>query len=128
RRQAEDERVAPDARSAEGQEAIARPEAGQRAADERFSAAQRSLAAARDAFIELDDKAGEARAAHAGLLERAAALASEVVRLREAARELEERITTRVDERAQMLARREELLQSVAGGERTLDEAIRSLD
>jgi chromosome segregation protein len=128
RRQAEDERVALDARTAEGQEAIARLEAEQRAADERLSDAQRNLAAAKEAAVELNDRAGAARAAHAGLLERAAALANEVVRLREAARELEERIRARSEERAQTHTRREELMQSIASGERTLDEAIRSLD
>jgi chromosome segregation protein len=128
RRQAEDERVALDARTAEGQDAIARLDADKGAADERLSDAQRNLAYAKEAAVELNDRAGAARASHAGLLERAAALASEVVRLREAARELEERIRARSEERAQMHARREELLQSIASGERTLDEAIRSLD
>jgi chromosome segregation protein len=51
-----------------------------------------------------------------------------VVRLREAALELEERIAARSEERRQTHARREELLQSIASGERTLDDEIRSLD
>ncbi|HEY3157929.1 MAG TPA: chromosome segregation protein SMC, partial [Vicinamibacterales bacterium] len=127
RRQAEDERVALDARTAEGQRAIARLEEEQRVADARLSDAQRGLLAAREAAGELNDTAGAARAAHAGLVERAAALAGEVARLREAARELEERIAARSGERAQMQARREELLQSIATGERTLDEEIRAL-
>ena len=127
RRQAEDERVALDARTAEGQQAIARLEEEQRDADARLSDAQRGLLAARDAAGELNDKAGAARAAHAGLVERAAALAGEVARLREAARELEERIAARSGEREQMQARREELLQSIATGERALDEEIHAL-
>ena len=128
RRQAEDERVALDARAAEGQQAIARLEAEQRTAGERLSDAQRSLLAAKEAAVDLNDKAGAARAGHAGLLERAAALAGEVARLREAALELEERMTGRSGERAQMQARREELLQSVAAAERTLDGEIHALE
>ncbi|HKC50015.1 MAG TPA: hypothetical protein VKF60_04425, partial [Myxococcota bacterium] len=128
RRQAEEERVALDARTAEGQQAIARLEEAQRAADEGLSEAQRGLVAAKEAAVELNDKAGAARAAHAGLLERAAALAGETARLREAARELEERIATRSAERAQMQGRREELLQSIGIGERTLDDEIHALE
>ena len=107
---------------------MARLTTDQRAADERLSEVQRGLAAAKETFVELNHNAGEARAAHAGLVERATALAGEVTRLREAARELEERISARSDEIAQMQARREELLQSIANGERTLDESIRALD
>jgi chromosome segregation protein len=128
RRQAEDERVALDARAAEGQQAIARLEAEQRTAGERLSDAQRSLLAAKESAVELNDTAGAARAGHAGLLERAAALAGEVARLREAALELEERMTGRSGERAQMQARREELLQAVAAAERTLDDEIHALE
>jgi chromosome segregation protein len=128
RRQAEDERADLDARTAEGQEAATRLEQDQRTAEERLGDAQRHLTSAKEAAVELNDKAGAARAAHAGLLERAAALASEVARLQEAARELEERIGARADERTQMQSRREQLLDSIAAGERTLDEAIRSLE
>src|SRR5207244_7700052 len=67
-------------------------------------------------------------AAHAGLFERAVALSSEAMRLREAARELEDRISTRSEEGRQTHVRREELLQSITIGERTLDDAIRTLD
>ena len=128
RRQAEEERVALDARTADAQQAIGRLEENQRVADERLADAQRNLLAAKEAAVELNDRAGAARAAHAGLLERAAAFASDVLRLREAALELEERIAARSEERRQTHARREELQQSIAIGERTLDEEIRSLD
>jgi hypothetical protein len=47
RRQAEEERVALDARAAEAQQRITGLEEEQRAADERFAVAQRSLAGAR---------------------------------------------------------------------------------
>jgi chromosome segregation protein len=128
RRQAEEERVALDARTADAQQAIGRLEENQRVADERLADAQRNLLAAKEAAVELNDRAGAARAAHAGLLERAAAFASDVLRLREAALELEERIAARSEERRQTHARREELQQSIAIGERTLDEEICSLD
>ncbi|MEA2783529.1 MAG: chromosome segregation protein, partial [Rhodospirillaceae bacterium] len=70
----------------------------------------------------------EAGAAHAGLLERASALAADVLRLEEAARELDERIEARMQEREQTQARREELLHEIGVGERTLDDDIRALD
>jgi chromosome segregation protein len=128
RRQAEEERVALDARTADAQQAIGRLEENQRVADERLADAQRNLLAAKEAAVELNDRAGAARAAHAGLLERAAAFASDVLRLREAALELEQRIAARSEERRQTHARREELQQSIAIGQRTLDEEICSLD
>ena len=128
RRQAEDERASIDARTADAQQQLARLEEEHRVADERFSAAQRALQAGREAAAELMNHAAEARASHAGLVERVAALGADVVRLRDAAVELEQRIATRSAERTQMLERREELLQSIAAGEQTLDHAIVSLD
>ena len=62
------------------------------------------------------------------MLERASALAADVLRLQDAARDLEERIEARAQERQQIHVRREELLGSIAAGERTLDEDIRALD
>jgi chromosome segregation protein len=128
RRQAEEELVAIDARSAEAQEQIVRLQDEQRIADERLADGQRSLQGARETAAQLTDRAAGARATHAGLVERAAALASDVIRLRDAATELEERIAARSSEREQTHARREELLQSIAAGEQTLDADIRSLE
>jgi chromosome segregation protein len=128
RRQAEEERVALDARASEAHQRIAGLEEEQRAADQRLAEAQRSLGAARAAAAELNDQAAAARAAHAGFVERAAALAADVARLREAALELEERITARSEERRQTSSRREELLDAIAAGERMLDGDIRALD
>jgi chromosome segregation ATPase len=128
RRQAEDECVALDARSSEAQQKIAGLEEEQRGADQCLADAQRSLGGARAAAAELNDKAASARAAHAGLVERATALNADVVRLREAALELEERITSRSEERRQTASRREELLHVIAAGERMLDDDIRELD
>jgi chromosome segregation protein len=128
RRQAEEERVALDARTVEARQSIGRLQEQQRGAEQRLSDAQRTLLGARDTAAELNARAADAGAAHAGLLERAAALASDVLRLQEAARDLGERIDARAQERQQTHARREELLQSIAAGERTLDADIRALD
>jgi chromosome segregation protein len=128
RRQAEDERASIDTRTTDAQQQLVRLQEQHRFADERFNAAQRALQTGRETAADLMNRAAEARAIHAALVERVAALAADVVRLRDAAVDLEQRIATRSAERAQMQARREELLQSVAAGEQTLDEAIRSLD
>jgi chromosome segregation protein len=128
RRQADEERVALDERASEAHQRIAGLEEEQRTADQCFAEAQRSLGAARAAAAELNDKAASARAAHAGLVERAAALAADVSRLREAALELEERITARSEELRQTSSRREELLDAIAAGERILDGDIHALD
>jgi chromosome segregation protein len=128
RRQAEEERTSLDGRSSDAQDAIADLEGEQRLADDRLAEAQRTLAAARTAAAELNDQAAGARASHAALVERATALAHDVLRLREAAHELEGRITMRAEESRQTAARREELLQAIAAGERLLDDEIRALD
>jgi chromosome segregation protein len=128
RRQAEEECVTLDTRASEAQLKIAGLEEEHRAADQFLAEAQRSLGAARTAAAELNDKAGAARAAHAGLVERATALAADVVRLREAAQELEERTTSRSEERRQIASRREELLEAIAASERMVDEDVRALD
>ena len=128
RARAEDERTALGKRYAEAQESIARLQDEQRLADERLGEAQRRLFQARETVDDLSRRAGEARAAHAGLVERASALAAEVVRLEEGARDLEERIGARASELEATRTRREALLQAVAEGERTLDEDVRALD
>src|SRR4030095_5350395 len=110
------------------QQKIAGLEEQQRAAEQNLTEALRSLGAARAAAAELNDKAAAARAAHAALVERATALAADVLRLREAALELEERITSRSEERRQTASRREELLEAMGAGERMLDDDIRALD
>ena len=56
--------------------------------------AQRRLVDARDDAQALSQRAAEARAKHAGLVERALAAAAEVQRLEEAARELSGRAPT----------------------------------
>ena len=128
RRRAEDERTSLDARYAEAQQSIERLQDEQRLADERLADAQRSLFEARETVDELSRRAGESRASHAGLVERAAALGAEVLRLEESARELEERIGQRATELEQTRARREGLLQVVAESRQSLDADIRALE
>jgi chromosome segregation protein len=128
RARAEQERDALDARYAEAHQALDRLHDEQRIADERLAAAQRRLIDAREAVDELSGRAAAARAEHAGLLERASALAADVTRLEESARDLADRIAARTTEMETTRARRESLLQAVADGELTLDQDIRSLD
>jgi chromosome segregation protein len=128
RRRAEEERAALEARYAEASSQLGRLMDEHRRADERFTEAQRRLMSARETVDDLSAKAAEARAGHAALVERAAALSVEVVRLEEAARELEERIALRVSEIQQAHARRESLLQAIADSTRTLDGEILLLD
>jgi chromosome segregation protein len=128
RRQAEEERAALEARYAETETSIDRLGEEQRVADAQLSDAQRALATARDAVDELSMKAADARAAHAAMIERAAALEAEVSRLEEAARDVEGRITARSGELEQARSRREALLIAADTETRTLDEDMRSLD
>ena len=128
RRAAEDERAALEVRRSETEASIGRTEEVQRAAEEQLGAAQRRLFEARETVETLAGRAAEARATHAGLVERAAAVAAEVRRLEEAARDLEQRVELRRNELAQTQARREALLSAIADGERALDEDVHSID
>jgi chromosome segregation protein len=128
RRQAEEERVGLDARYAEAAGSIGRLVDEQRTAEVRLSDAQRALAGARDAVDDLSMRAADARAAHAAMVERTSALEGEVVRLEEAARDVEQRIAARAGELEQARTRRQGLLQAVADETRTLDDDVRALD
>jgi chromosome segregation protein len=128
RARGEEERESLAARCAEARASIERLYQDQQRAEDDLAAAQRTLLAARESVDELSRRAAEARAGHAGLVERAAALAADVARLEEAARELEERIAARAGELDATRSRREALLLAVAESERTLDEDIRGLD
>src|SRR5207249_962822 len=77
-----------DRRQEEAHASIVRLQDEQRSADERLTLAQRRLLETREATEDLSRRAAEARAAHAGMVERAAGLTSEVQRLEEAAAEL----------------------------------------
>ena len=91
RHQAEEEREALDRRQEEARASIERLDEAQRLADERLTVAQRRLFEAREATEDLSRRAADSGAAHAALVERASALALEVMRLEEAAAELGQR-------------------------------------
>src|SRR5205823_8388572 len=98
------------------------------AADEVLWAAQRRLFEAREAAASQARVTAEAKAAHAALVERSSALATEVHRLEEAARELEERISARSQERDRNIARRGELRDGIFESERQLAVDLRTFD
>ena len=117
-----------DARVEEAQTTLSQLEDEQHESEARLGAAQQRLFDVRADVDDLSRKAAESGAAHAGLLERVSALSTEVERLEEGARELEERITSRRAETDQLRARRTGLLDEVAESERLLDEGVRGLD
>ena len=103
-------------------------DAAQREADERLTSAQRHLFEAREAADDLSRRAAEAGAAHAALVERASALASEIRRLEEAALELEQRSAALAAELEDTKRRVDELRAAIASGEVQLDADERELD
>jgi chromosome segregation protein len=128
RRQAEEERASIEMRYADAEGAIARLLEEQRRAEETLSGAQGRLISARETVDAFGAHASEARAVQAALIERAAAIAAEVARLEDSAREVDMRIGARTSELEQVRARREALLRSIATGTSALDEDIRSLE
>jgi chromosome segregation protein len=127
-RQADDERVTLDARYAEAETSIARLFEEQRIAEADLSSAQGRLMTAREAVEERSARVAESRATHATMIERAAALAAEVLRLEEAARDIETRVTARAAELDQARTRREGLLAAIADATTALDVDIQALD
>ena len=128
RRQAEDERETIDRRQGEARVSITRLENDQQIADDRLAAAQRRLFEARESAETLSQQAAEARASHAGLVERASALAGEVQRLEEAGAELEVRAVALATECDDTRRRIDELHASIASGKQALDADILALD
>ncbi len=128
RRQADEERDALDRRQEEARASITRLDEDQRLADERLTVAQRRLFEARESADDLSRRAAEAGAAHAALVERASALASDVQRLQEAALELEERSAALAVELDQARRRVQELHDAIAVGDVRLDADVRELD
>jgi chromosome segregation protein len=125
---AEEERETLDRRQEEARLSIARLEGDQRAADDRLVTAQRRVVEAREAAQVLNQRAAEAGAAHAGLVERAAALAAELQRLEEAGAELEGRVMTLSVERDNTRRRVDDLRAAVIAGQAKLDADVRSLE
>ena len=128
RRHALEEQASLDARHVEAMASIARIEADQRVADEGFTEAQRRLFKARESVEGFADRAAEAKAVLAALVERAAALDNEVSRLEEAAADLTARLVVSRDELTRMGTRRDTLLTAIAESERQLDADVRSFD
>ena len=94
----------------------------------RLDAAQRGLSDARELVEGRSQRVAEARASHAALVERSAALASEVVRLEEAARELESRFDARTAEKAAKAEERAALDVATAEALGKLDRAVADMD
>ncbi|MBI1874625.1 MAG: chromosome segregation protein SMC [Acidobacteria bacterium] len=120
RRSAEEERDALEFRRAEARDAIARLQSDQRTADERLGLAQRRLFEGREAVESLSQRAAEARATHAALIERAAAHEAEVGRIEETLHDLESRLAAASEERRQTVARRDELKAAITELDRLL--------
>jgi chromosome segregation protein len=127
-RRAEEEIAGLDLRQAEARTSIARLIEDQRAVDEKLASAQRRLFDAREDARVRTDRVRDAMAAHARLLERAAAVALEAARLEEAQREIEARLTLRQDERQQIDSEQARLRQEVAEARQTLDAELKALD
>ena len=128
KQQAGDERDTLDRRQDEARASIGRLDEAQRLADERLTVAQRRLFEAREAAEELSRRAAEAGATHAGLVERAGALALEVVRMDEAGAELEQRAVALASELDETRRRVEQLRAAIVSGQAQLDVDIRALD
>jgi chromosome segregation protein len=128
RRRADDEIARLEARQTEAHESIAALETRQRELDAVFSAAQQRLSDARVRVEALAARVAEAKAAHAALAERRTALSAEVIRLEEAAREIEMRLAALAAERTQKANQRAALEVSTAEGLARLDAAVVELD
>jgi chromosome segregation protein len=128
RRSADEELRVQERREEEARQSIQRIETEQRAADDQLSTAQRRLFEARETASNQARLTAEAKAAHAALVERSSALAIEVHRLEESARELEQRVVGRAGELQQNTARRAELTAAIAESERQLDEGLRTFE
>jgi chromosome segregation protein len=117
-----------DTRQAEARESIARLNEQKTASEIALAETQRRLGDARDAAEDLSAKAAEARANHAGLVERSAAAIAEVSRLEEIAADLERRVESCTRDVALMRDQRERLLQAIVDGQRLMDEDVARLD
>ncbi len=128
RQQAEEECGGLDRRQEEARTSITRLGDEQRSADERLTAAQRRLLEARETSDARGREAAEARAAHAGLVERASGLASEVARMEDAMAELGARASALAAELEGSRARVVELRAAIATGEAQLDADVHALE
>jgi chromosome segregation protein len=128
RRSAEEELRTQESRQDEARASISRIEVEQRGADEQLNAAQRRLFEAREAMQAQGQKTAEAKATHAGLVERASGLAIDIQRLEDASRELSERLESRRLNLQRTHSRRAELGEAIVASERKLDADLRGFD
>ncbi len=126
RRTAEEELRAQESRRDEARESISRIEIDQRSADDQLNQAQRRLFEAREAMQAQSHRTAEAKAAHAGLVERVSALCADLERLEEAGRELESRTKTRREDLLRTEMRGRELRDSIGQAEGRLDADLRA--
>lgn len=127
RRAADEELATLEQRRTEAQEAILRLEGEQKAADERFLEAQSRVIEAREAIEGLARNVADAKAAHAGLVERAAGLDASARRLELASQELASRFTGREADHARTQSGRNALIAAVAASTTQLDEDVAGL-
>ncbi|HYN08107.1 MAG TPA: chromosome segregation protein SMC [Vicinamibacterales bacterium] len=123
----EEERTA-EQRRQESAAAIALHESQQRDAEGRLDGVQARLQSSRGYAEGRMRLVTEARTEQAALVERASSLETEVARLEEAARDLDDRITGRRADIQRTEVRREELRTSIRETERALDGDVRALD
>ncbi|HUE88403.1 MAG TPA: hypothetical protein VMO26_20190, partial [Vicinamibacterales bacterium] len=117
-----------DDRQTEARASIARLADDKRAAESVLAVAQHALQEARENSGMLAQRAAEARATHAALVERSSAVAADLRRLEEAARDLERRVEACTTDLALMRDQRERLLAAVAEGQAHMDDDVRALD
>ena len=125
---AEQERRTLEDREREARESVARQEHVRAAADAQLTVAQRQFQDARDAAEVISRRVADARAAHAGLVERATALLTEVARQQDVIDELEARFAARQEEARQNRERQAALRQSIESGKAQLDVDLQDLD
>ena len=123
-----EEIAALDARQTEARESIARLNEQKVTSEQRLNEAQLGLGQARNTAEGLSHKAGEARAAHAGLVERNAGAVAEVLRMEDAAAELERRVESATRDMGLMRDQRERLISAIADGRRLMDADVGRLD
>ncbi len=125
---AREERRTLEGREREARESVARQEDARLAADERLAIAQREFQNAREAAEVISRRVADARAAHAGLVERATALLTEVARQEDVIEELESRSAARQEEARQNHERQAVLRQAIENGKARLDLDVQDLD
>ena len=127
RARTEEELTRADARRDDAAATIVVRQADQRTAEEALGRVFTGLQAARDTAEAAMRVMADSRAEQATLVERVSGLDQEVIRLEEAACDLQARVEGRQDDRRRIEARCAQLRESIAGTERALDEAGQAL-